>query len=224
VNRLLGQLSHLGIRRVGLVYQDDGLGKDVLAGAQDAAGRFGMTLVVRAGYPRNTIEVGSAVDQMVAAAPEVVVLGATTAAAIEFTRRYEVAGGHALLYGMSIIDTDALLKALGTQRARGYAFSIVLPQTSQPSLSIVREYLALQAATPSPDLSARSMEGFIAAKALVMSLEKTQRITPEAITATLRSSPPLDLGGYVLDFGTRGRGGSHYVNFGIFGINGRIVQ
>jgi len=224
VARLLSQLSHLGIRRFGLVYQDDGLGKDVLAGTQEAAGRFGMTLIARAGYERNTTEVGPAVDQMLAASPEVIVLGATTAAAIEFTRRYEAAGGHALLYGMSIADTDALLKALGTQRARGYAFSIVLPQTSQPSRPIVREYLALQAATPNPDLSARSMEGFIAAKALVLSLEKAPRITPEAVATTLLTSPPLDLGGYVLDFSTRGRGGSQYVNFGIFGTNGRIVQ
>jgi len=224
VGRLLSQLSHLGIRRVGLVYQDDGLGKDVLAGTQEGAGRFGMTLVARAGYERNTVEVRSAVAQMVAAAPEVVVLGATTAAAIEFTRQYEAAGGRALLYGMSIIDTDALLKALGTQRARGYAFSIVLPLPSQPSRPVVREYLALKAAAANPDLSARSMEGFIAAKALVMSLEKTPRITPEAVATTLRTSAAFDVGGYMLDFTTRGRSGSQYVNFGIFGSDGRIVQ
>ena len=224
VSRLLSQLSHLGLRRIGLVYQDDGLGKDVLAGMEAAAARFGVTLVARAGYARNTVDVQGPVAQMVQAAPEVVVLGATTAAAIEFIRQYDKAGGHALLYGMSIIDTDALLKGLGAQRARGYAFSMVLPQTSQQSRPVVREYLALQAAAHNPELSARSMEGFIAAKALVMSLEKTQRLTAEAVGTTLRTAAPVDVGGYMLDFSTPKRNGSHYVNFGIFGDNGRIVQ
>jgi branched-chain amino acid transport system substrate-binding protein len=224
VARLFSQLSHVGLKRIGLVYQDDGLGKDVLAGVEESAARFGMTLVVRAGYARNTVDVQGPVDQMVKAAPEVVLMGATTAAAIEFIRQYEKAGGRAQLYGMSIIDTDALLKALGSQRARGYAFSTVLPQTSQQKSPVVREYLALQAATPNPELSARSMEGFIAAKALVMSLEKAQRFTPEAVGTALRTATPVDVGGYTLDFSTPKRNGSRYVNFGIFGADGRIVQ
>jgi branched-chain amino acid transport system substrate-binding protein len=64
VGRLLGQLSHLGIRRVGLVYQDDGLGQDVLAGTHQA----------------------------------------------------DIAGGHALLYGMSVIDTDAVPALMSPRR------------------------------------------------------------------------------------------------------------
>jgi hypothetical protein len=36
-------------------------------------------------------------------------------------RPYGDAGGLATMHGMSIIDTDALLKALGPQRARGDA-------------------------------------------------------------------------------------------------------
>jgi branched-chain amino acid transport system substrate-binding protein len=224
VARLLSQLSHLGLRRIGLVYQDDGLGKDVLTGMEESAARFGMTLVVRAGYARNTVDVKGPVEQMLKAAPEVVLMGATTAAAIEFIRQYDKAGGRALLYGMSIIDTDALLKGLGAQRARGYAFSTVLPQTSQQSRPVAREYQALQAVARNPDLSVRSMEGFIAAKALVMSLEKTPRFTADAVGTALRTAAPFDVGGYVLDFSTPKRNGSHYVNFGIFGADGRIVQ
>ena len=48
---------------------------------------------------------------------------------------------------------------------------------------------------------------------------------PQAVTGkAVRTSAPFDLGGCVLDFSTRGRNGSQYVNFGIFGSNGRIVQ
>jgi ABC-type branched-subunit amino acid transport system substrate-binding protein len=222
VDRLFSQLAQLGQRRVGLVYQDDGLGRDVLTGAELSAPRHGLTLGARAGYPRNTVEVGAAVEAMVKAAPQVIFLGATTAAAIEFMKRYHAAGGRATLYGLSIIDTEAVLRGLGPERARGFAFSVVLPLAGQTDLPVVREYLALRAASRDADLSARSIEGYIAARALIRALEKAGRAEPEAVQAAL--STPMDLGGYVLDFGTGGRPGSRWVDFAMFGTGGRVVQ
>lgn len=222
VDRLFSQLSQLGQRRVGVVYQDDGLGRDVLAGAQASAPRHGLSLDARAGYPRNTVEVGAAVEAMVKAAPQVIFLGATTAAAIEFMKRYHAAGGRATIYGLSIIDTEAVLRALGPERARGFAFSVVLPLAGQTDLPLVREYLALRAASRDADLSARSIEGYIAARALIRALDKAGRADAEAVQAAL--SQPMDLGGYVLDFGPGGRPGSRWVDFAMFGNGGRVVQ
>lgn len=224
IGRLFSQLSQLGIQRAGLVYQDDGLGKDVLAGAEAAAKQSGVTLVGRAGYPRNTTEVQAAVAEMAKAEPQVIFLGATTAAAIEFVKRYSDSGGRATIYGMSIIDTDALLKALGPDKARGYAFSVVLPLASQTSRPVVREYLTLRANAKDPDLSARSIEGYIAAKALVLALEKAPRPTAEAVASALAVGGGLDLGGYTLDFTDQGRTGSRYVDFAMIGSGGKIVQ
>lgn len=224
IGRLFRQLSQMGVRRVGLLYQDDGLGQDVRTGAQVAAQAHGITLVAQAPYPRNTTEVMPAVNQLVQANPQVIFLGATTAAAIEFVRRYAEAGGQATMYGMSIIDTDALLKALGPERARGYAFSVVLPLHNRQDRAVVREYLALREKSKDPDLSARSIEGFIAAKALVHALERAPRWTPEAVSATLSSLRNLDVGGYVLDFSQQGRTGSRYVDFAMIGSGGKLVQ
>jgi ABC-type branched-subunit amino acid transport system substrate-binding protein len=224
IDRLFNQLSHLGIQRVGIVYQDDGLGKDALAGAEQAAPKFGMTLVGRSGYPRNTVEVRAAVTEMLKTSPAVIFLGATTAAGIEFVKLYGEAGGHAMIYGMSIIDTDALLKTLGPDRARGYAFSTVLPTSMQTNWAVVREYQSLRSAAKDPDLSARSIEGFIAAKVLIQALEKTPHFTAEAVAATLGGSSRMDVGGYALDFTTPGRSGSRYVDFAMIGAGGKIVR
>lgn len=222
--RLFSQLSQLGLTRVGVVYQDDGLGQDVLAGAEKAAREYGISLVTRAAYPRNTTDVSAAVASMLKSGPQVIFLGATTAAGIEFVRQYGEAGGPATMYGLSIIDTEALLKKLGPQRARGYAFSVVLPLASKTDREVVREYLRLRAASQDADLSARSIEGFIAAKALVKAMEKAQRLTPEAVSAALESSAELDVGGYRLDFTQRERTASRYVDFAMIGDGGKIVQ
>ncbi|HYE40708.1 MAG TPA: ABC transporter substrate-binding protein, partial [Ramlibacter sp.] len=224
IGRLFSQLSQLGLKRVGVVYQDDGLGHDVLAGADKAAREHGITLVSRAGYPRNTTDVGATVANMLKAGPQVIFLGATTAAAIEFVRQYGEAGGPATMYGLSIIDTESVLKKLGPERARGYAFSVVLPLATKTDREVVREYLRLRNTSQDPNLSARSMEGFIAAKALVKALEKAPRLAADAVTATVESSSELDVGGYRLDFTQAARTGSRYVDFAIIGDGGKIVQ
>ena len=224
VARLFSQISLLGVTRVALLYQDDSLGRDVLAGAEAAAPRYGIALQVRSGYPRNTTDVAKSVAEIVKVQPQVVFLGATTAAAIEFVKQYAAAGGTGTLYGMSIIDTEALLKALGPQRSRGYAFSVVLPQAKQTQRAVVREYLQLRQASNDPNLSARSIEGYIAAKALVKVLESTPNLTPAHLAAALEQAKSVDVGGYVLDFTSKERTGSSYVDFAMFGADGKIVE
>lgn len=224
VARLFSQLAGVGVKRVGLVYQDDGLGRDVLAGAEAAARRHGIDLVARSPYARNTVAVEKAVSEIVAAQVQVVFLGATTAAAIEFVKQYGAAGGTGTLYGLSIIDTDALFKALGPERARGYAFSVVLPLAHQTNRAVVREYQQLRQASTDPNLSARSIEGFIAAKALVKVLEGAPSLTPAGVSAALAAARAVDVGGYVLDFSANDRPGSRYVDFAMFGAQGRILQ
>ena len=224
VDRLFANFAHLGIRRVGLVYQDDGLGRDVLAGAADAARRRGVVLVGSAAYPRNTTDTSAAVARMGALAPQAIFLGATTAAAVDFVTRYRNARGAAMLYGMSIIDPDVLLKKVGPDLARGYAFTTVLPLPSERSRGVVREYLALRDTSSDADLSTRSLEGFIAAKALVWALKKTPQLTPEAVAETLASPEGLDVGGFALNFSQKSEPGSHYVDFAMIGSDGRLVR
>lgn len=224
VDRLFVSFAHLGIRRVGLVYQDDGLGKDVLAGAAEAARRRGVVLVGSAAYPRNTTDTSAAVARMGALAPQAIFLGATTVAAVDFVTRYRTARGTAMLYGMSIIDPDLLLKKVGPDLARGYAFTTVLPLPSERSRGVVREYLALRDTSSNADLSTRSLEGFIAAKALVWALKKAPQLTPEAVAQTLASPEGLDVGGFALNFSQKGDPGSRYVDFAMIGSGGRLVR
>jgi ABC-type branched-subunit amino acid transport system substrate-binding protein len=220
---LFARLAPLGQKKVGLVFQDDALGKDVLAGAEASAGKHGIELVARAGYERNTTKVEASVDAMLKANPQAILLGATTAAAIEFVRLYRQRGGLATLYGLSIIDTQQLLGKLGAAAARGYAFSVVVPQEIQSTLPLNREYARLKATANNPDLSARSMEGFIAARVLVAALRQGAASGP-AVGKALNGLRKLDLGGYVVDFGSTQRTGSSYVDFAMFGEGGRIFQ
>jgi len=224
VDRLFDNLAHLGVGRVGVVFQDDGLGRDVVTGAADSATRRGVELMARASYPRNTTDTSAAVDIMTKARPQAIFLGATTAAAADFVTRYRTAGGQAMIYGMSIIDPEILLKKVGPAMARGYAFTMVFPAPSDGRLAVTREYTALQQASRNPDLSTRSLEGFIAAKALVSALRRVPHAEGDAVTNALSTSGVFDAGDFLLDFSQKGHTGSHYVDFAAFGEAGRVVK
>lgn len=226
VKRLFESLAGQGMKRVGVVFQDDGLGADVIAGAELAAPANGIELVARSGYERNTVKVEQSVEDMLTARPQAVFLGATTAAAIEFVRQYRSRGGDAIIYGMSIIDTQQLLAKLGPAAARGFAFSIVLPMEAQTTLEVSREYSRLKEKSGDPELSARSIEGFIAAKTLVHALRSSggSAAIAAGVLRALQGARGVDLGGYRLDFTEAGRSGSSYVDFAMFGSGGKLIR
>ncbi|HEY0201714.1 MAG TPA: amino acid-binding protein, partial [Burkholderiaceae bacterium] len=108
---------------------------------------------------------------------------------------------------------------------RGYAFSVVLHMAQQNSRAVVREYQQLHSASHDPDLSARSIEGFIAAKALVKVMEGINTpLTSSSVASALEVARSVDVGDYVLDFGLRGQTASRYVGFAVFGAGGKLLQ
>lgn len=221
---LFKQLAANGLKRVAMLFQDDAFGRDVIAGAREAAQKYALELVAISGHPRNTVEVDKAVAEIAAADVQAVFLASSTSPSIAFVRKYAAAGGHATLYGISVIDTDALLKELGPEMARGYAFSVVTPLVQKSRLPVVREYVQLKEASKDPDFRSRSLEGFISAKALVRVLQEIRDPTPAKVTDALNAARAVDVGGFVLDFSDPKRAASRYVDFAMFGAGGRIFQ
>jgi len=221
VRRLFELLSGIGVNQVAVVYQDDGFGRDILAGAETAAPGTGIKLVAKSGYERNTTKVEDAVKQVLASNAQAVYLGAVTTAAAAFIKSYRQAGGSAQIYGVSVVDVESLKKALGTELVAGYGFGVLWPLTTSRDFPLIREYQKLSAEAKDPDLAERSMEGFIAAKVLVHGLRQT-RAGPAALSKTVHAMKGVDLGGFYVDFTRPERTGSQYVEFAIVGKGGQI--
>jgi ABC-type branched-subunit amino acid transport system substrate-binding protein len=221
VRRLFDLLSLIGIHQVAVVYQNDGFGKDILAGAEAAAPHTKINLVVKAPYERNTTKVEAAVKEVLASKAQVVYLGAVTTAAMQFIKQYRQGGGLAPVYGVSVIDVESMKRALPKELIAGYGLGVLWPPTNARSFPIIREYQQLAAAAKDPDLAERSMEGYIAAKVLVHALRQT-RASPAAVAKAVRGIRDLDLGGFFIDFTQSDRTGSQFVEFAILGRDGQI--
>jgi len=55
-------------------------------------------------------------------------------------------------------------------------------------------------------------------------LEATPNPTPASVTAALEQAKAVDVGGYLLDFTSKDHTGSSYVDFAMFGADGKVVQ
>jgi branched-chain amino acid transport system substrate-binding protein len=224
VRRLFDLISGTGVTRAAVVYQDDGFGKDILAGAETAAAKVSINLVAKAPYERNTTNVEAAVKDVLKADPQVVYLGAVTTAAMEFIRQYRKGGGRAQIYGASVIDVDALKKGLGNDVTAGYGFGVLWPLTTSRGFAMIREYQKLLAAAVNdPDIAERSMEGYMAAKVLAYGLRQT-RASPAALAKAVHGMKSVDLGDFFVDFTQDDRTGSQFVEFAIMGKDGRVQR
>ena len=223
VRRLFELLALIGINRVAIVYQDDGFGKDIVSGAEQAAPATRMNLVVKAPYERNTTNVRSAVQAVLKSDAQVVYLGAVTSAAAEFVRQYRQARGTAQIYGVSVIDVNGMKRSLNGDELAGYGFGVLWPLTTVRTFPMVREYQQLAVAAKDPDLAERSMEGYIAAKVLVHALRQS-RSSPAALTKTVRGMKGIDLGGFFVDFTQPKQTGSQFVEFAILNKGGHVLQ
>jgi branched-chain amino acid transport system substrate-binding protein len=221
VRRLFDILSLIGNTRVAVVYQNDGFGKDILAGAELAAPKLGINLVAKAPYERNTTKVEAAVHEVLKSDAQVVYLGAVTTAAVEFIKQYRQGGGTAQIFGVSVIDVEALKRSLSNDLLEGYGLGVLWPLTTTRSVAMIREYQKLAAAAKDPDLAERSMEGYIAAKVLVHALRQTHS-SPAALAKVVRGMRDVDLGDFFIDFTHPERTGSQFVDFAIVDKAGKI--
>jgi branched-chain amino acid transport system substrate-binding protein len=224
VDKLFGILTSTGVNRVGVVYQDDSFGADVIAGIEKAATKTGIQISIKAPFPRNTTDVKAAVAQVIKASPPLIYLAAATSGAIEFIKEYHQLGGAAQIYGISVIDGSAIAAKLGPAAARGFAWGTVVPPANARGFAIVREYHELAARSKDPELSGQSLEGFIAAKVLVHALRRTKTPTPAAVAQALAATSRLDLGDYIIDFSDKTHAGSRFVDFAILDGRGQIIR
>ena len=223
---MVQQITTLGMTRIAVMYQDDGFGKAGLAGVEAALAKRKLSLVVSAGYERNTDKVESAVAAIKAADVHAVIMIAINKPAAAFITRYREQGGSAQLYNISVVDPTELVKLAGLKNAHGLGISQVVPYPYQPLLPVVREYQALlKKYAPEAEINYTSFEQFLGAKVLVEALRRAGPVPSRAkVIKALESLQNFDLGGITLSYSPTNRIGSRYVEVTVIGRNGRLMK
>ncbi len=213
----------LGITKIGILYQDDSYGRAGLAGVRRALDAHGLPLVAEANYPRNTEIVKRALLDLRRFKPEaVVIIGAYKPAAklIRWSRR---TGFEPVFVNISFVGTSALAEELGPDGAGVYITQVV-PFPGDTSVPVVARYQrALAASAPGAEPGFVSLEGYLAGRLVAEGLRLAGAdASPGDFLGALRSAPPIDLGGFELEYGEHDNQGSDRVYLTVIDANGEV--
>lgn len=225
LDKFTEHIATVGIKRIGLLYEDGPGAAALLAAAADAAKKASVTLVARASYPARTVDVAKAVATLSAAAPQAIFMVTTGAAAAAFIESY--GRGGAQLFAHSGVDIEQLTKRLADEQMQGVSIAQVTPNPYKISIRLSKEFQDAVAAKKDLEVpvSYAMMEGFITARVIVEATRRQgARPTREGMLAALNSIDRYDLGGYAVGYKPNSRSGSRFVELSIISGAGKIRQ
>lgn len=226
---MVGQLVTLGIKDIGVYYQNDGFGQSGLAGVEAALKRRALKLAASAPYERNKLDesVAQAVATFRKAGVSAIIMISINPTTAAFVKAYRTAGGNAQLFNISVVDPAELVRLAGIESMRGLGVSQVVPFPYSPTLPVIREYRELFAkyAPKEAAISYTSFEEFIGAKVLVEGLRRAgPKPTREKVLHALENLGRYDAGGFQVGYAPDNRIGSKYVEVTVIGRDGKLLR
>lgn len=224
IDRLVNHLSTVGIRRIAIAYQNNGFGKEVLTAANDSLERRKLKALVTVSVETNASDAAAATDQLVASAPEAVILALAGKPTIEVIKGIAQRRRGMQMYALSVLATPANLKALGPD-GTGVTISQVVPFPNQSQMPLVREYQQAMTSAGHTDFSHLSLEGYIDAKLVTEGLRRAGRaLTQAGLVNAMDGMRNYNLGGMEVSFGKGATSGSRFVELTMINGQGKLIK
>ncbi len=227
INKIAEHLATVGIKKLGLFYEDGPGVPTLTVAVDDIAKRTGVNIIARASYPAGTARVSPAIDVFLKTPPQAIIMVATGSAAAGFIEQYRLAGGAAKLFAQSGVDIEQLAQRLGEETMQGVAIAQVTPNPYKVSGLLSREFSETVAKTTNLEVppSYAMMEGYIAGKVIVEAVRRMgAKASREGFVAALEAIDNYDMGGYRIGFKPGMRSGSKFVEMSIVTGAGKIRQ
>ncbi len=202
----------LGVKRIGILYQDDSYGRAGLSGTLQALRRRGMRLVSEATYPRNTRAVKTAVLDLRADRPEAVIIVGAYEPVAEFIKWARHLEFTPLFVNISFVGSSALASALGPS-GKDVIVTQVVPFPHDQEIPVVGQYHeALRAVAAEAVPGFVSLEGYLTGRVTVEALRRAGKdLTRTGFIDALQGAGSIDLEGFALFYGEADNQGSDQV-------------
>lgn len=221
VRAMLSQLGSIGVTSFGIAVAREN-GQATLDALAEEARTAGVRVITSLPMTSSIDGANAAANQLLKQRPQAVIVIADTLTAAQFFKQYRSLDPGAFLCAPSTVNIKTLISAIGPAAARGLILSQVVPAPGG-ILDVAREHKRLMDKFADEPVSPATLEGFIAAKTLVMAMQRNREGSATALRQNLKSDGRYDLGGYQLDF-TRGDRASHFVELTVVNSAGRLLR
>jgi branched-chain amino acid transport system substrate-binding protein len=224
VEKIVQHLSTLGIQRISVVYLDNGLGKSGLAGVQKAMDKRSMKIYSSASVQQDASDIDKAVTALHDSRPEVIIMITTGKATVDFIKKYNAQSKGMRFYSLSVMGTQATLRALGADGV-GVVVTSVVPFPWSQSIPAAKEYRAAMQKSGFTNLSFIGFEAFLNAKAMTEGMRRAGRdLTRPRFVAALEGMKQVNLGGFEVGFSKSSHQGSRFVELTIIGPGEKFTK
>jgi branched-chain amino acid transport system substrate-binding protein len=126
-------------------------------------------------------------------------------------------------YALSYLSPRTAAALVGDD-AQGIVVAQVFPGGRSSARPLMARFNAAMQTRPAPGVkpTVNQLEGFLIAQVVLEGLRRSRGALPAELLAALRSRP-VELGGFAVDF-SRGNSGSRFVEMGIIGTGGDMVN
>jgi len=193
--QMKGLWGTLGYKKIGVIYPEDPFGATVLEGVKTALKAHGADPVATGSYPRQTAQVGGAIDTVRAANPEAVVVVGPANTVAPILKQAHSRGWKPLFLTVSFVGTDDLIQEAGAD-AEGMVVTQVVPPyylTEYKTVALYRRTLGKYYPGAQPNFV--SLEGFVDAMVFVEGLKKAgKELTRDGLIRGIESLHEVDMG------------------------------
>jgi len=221
--RIVSHLQDTGISRVAVLYQDDGLGKTLLAELQQAAAAAKISFNAEVKLDPKAPDYTGAAATIERAQPQAVLLGAAGGTMTNYIKATLQTSLRPTFYGFSIANVDSIRRDLKEQ-ARGIVLAQVMPPLRNTTIPVVAEYhRILREKNPSAVPSAFQLEGFVHAKLLVEGLRRAGRnLSTASFIKAMEDAGEISFGRFAAKYSPSSHNGSSYVELAIVDSTGQL--
>jgi len=222
--KLIQYLTTIGFKKIGIAYQNNSFGKEVLTAATAALEQRQLKPVAAVSVENNASDAAAAATKLLAAQPDALVLGLAGKPTIEVIKNVNQSRKGLQMYALSVLATAGNLKALGNDGS-GVAISQVVPFPSNTVMPLVRDYQQAMKAAGVNEFSHLSLEGYLNARVVAEGIRRAGRnLSRESLITSLQSINRMDMGGMEIGFGKGASSASKFVELTVINSQGRLVK
>lgn len=221
--KIISQLMEQGIGRVVVFYQDDGLGKTLLAELKKAADQEMLSFAAVVKVDPLQPDFMAAAQATEKTQAQAVILATAGTIFTNYIKAVQTTAVRPSYYGFSVASVDLIQREL-KDKGRGIVLAQIMPSLRSTAVPVVSEYLALlRAKSPGAQPSASQFEGFVHARLLVEGLRRTGRnLSTESFIKTMEDAGEISFGRFGVKYSPKNHNGSTYVELGILDADGSL--
>ncbi|HET7525687.1 MAG TPA: ABC transporter substrate-binding protein [Burkholderiaceae bacterium] len=221
--RLTRHFGMAGLDRVGICYVDDSFGTDALQGALNVYKSADAQPALNEKIDKFKPDYSKCVEKTLATKPLGLIIIGTTVSVATGVKALRDAGSRVTIGTLSNNAAKGFVDALGEYKA-GVIVSQVFPSERRLAVPMIAEAARLASTKNIQTLTPAMVEGYAAAKTLVVALKRAAKdkdgITRASVKRTLDSFGEVDLGGIDLTYSPTDHSGLEYVDLSFISEDG----